>query len=170
MRTAAGAGTGTPAAPDVAEDVRGAVVEDAAPDEAVEPEPVTASPAGATTGAAAGEGAGAAGAGVGVGALAPGAGVPPGDGATTGTGAAAGAGSGTGAGVDGGAEAIGRGGSSVAGSTYPSAAEETRMPRWTYGTGHSAPSFAPATPTESPSETSAPFDTVISPRCVSETA
>ena len=40
-----------------------------------------------------------------------------------------------------------------AGSTYPSAAADTRIPRWTYGDGHSVSPLGPAMPTGSPSAT-----------------
>ncbi len=63
-----------------------------------------------------------------------------------------------------------RGGRSISGSTYPSAADETRTPRCTYGRGHSGSPLAPASPIRSPSPTTAPLTTETSPRCVTETA
>jgi hypothetical protein len=63
-----------------------------------------------------------------------------------------------------------RGGRRVAGSTYPSAASEIRIPRWTYGVGHSLSPLWPARPTVSPSTTVVPFATESWPRWVNETA
>jgi hypothetical protein len=80
-----------------------------------------------------------------------------GEAATTGEAAAAGG------------AATARGGSSEEGSTYPSAAEETLMPRCTYGFDHSDSPVCLATPIASPSATVAPFPVVISPRWVTDT-
>ena len=55
------------------------------------------------------------------------------------------------------------------GSTYPSAADETLMPRCTYGLGHSDSPVCPATPIASPSATVAPLLVVISARWVTDT-
>ena len=62
-----------------------------------------------------------------------------------------------------------RGGSSVIGSTYPSARSAVRIPRCTYGVGHSLSPLKPAVPMGSPSTTAAPFATAIAPRCVNDT-
>ena len=92
-----------------------------------------------------------------------------GEAAARGESAATGAATTTGDAAATGGAATARGGSREAGSTYPSAAEETLMPRCTYGFGHSDSPVCPATPIASPSATDAPFPVVISPRWVTDT-
>jgi hypothetical protein len=63
-----------------------------------------------------------------------------------------------------------RGGSSPSGSTYPSACEATRTPRWTVATECSASPLEPIVATAAPSSTISPFATSTDPRCTSVTA
>jgi hypothetical protein len=120
----------------------------------------TASPAGgAGAGAGAADGAGAAGAatadGVGAGTSAGGAA----GGAAVVVVVAAGSGERVGG-------ADGRAGKRPRGSTYPSASEATRTPRWTYGCPTSASPLGPIVPTTAPSATASPFAGRIEPRWV----
>ncbi|HWO81689.1 MAG TPA: hypothetical protein VNM44_14670 [Gaiella sp.] len=63
-----------------------------------------------------------------------------------------------------------RGGSSPSGSTYPSASDATRTPRWTLGAACSGSPLDPIVATAEPSSTVSPFWTSIDPRWTSVTA